>query len=100
VVWPHGEYELQKFLHFLKSIHQNIKFTMDTEKNSSLPFLDVVVNRRPEGSMGHAVYRKPTDTHHCLHAISDQHPTQKGPPSTLINQARVICNVYKNKWNV
>jgi hypothetical protein len=62
VVWPHGEDELQKFLFFLNSIHQNIKFTMDIDKNSSLPFLDVLVNRQPDGSLGHTVYGKPTHT--------------------------------------
>jgi len=35
-LWEHiqicGEHELKKFLTFFKSIHQNIKFTMDIEK--------------------------------------------------------------------
>jgi hypothetical protein len=55
VVWPHGEEELREFLDQLNSIHHNIKFTMKVEKNRSLPFLDVLVSRRPDGSLGHTV---------------------------------------------
>jgi hypothetical protein len=57
VMWPLGEDELQKFLYFLNSIHQNIKFAMDTEKNSSLPILDMLVNRWPDGTVGHMAYK-------------------------------------------
>jgi hypothetical protein len=93
VVLPHGEVELQKFLLFLNSIHQNIIFTMDIEKNSSLPFLDVLVNRQYDGSLGHTVYRKPTHTDLYFHAISEHHPAQKRAIlSALINQARTICD--------
>jgi hypothetical protein len=67
VVWPHGKDELQTFLKHLNSIHQNIAFTMEVEKQGTLPFLDVLV-KRPDGSLGHSVYRKPTHTYLYLHA--------------------------------
>jgi hypothetical protein len=70
VVWPHGEEELHEFLDHLNNIQPNIKFTMEVEKSLSLPFLDVLASRRPDGSLGHTVYRKPTHT---------GYPT-KGPP--------------------
>jgi hypothetical protein len=53
VALPHGKEELQEFLKYLNNIHSNIKFTMETEQNWSLPFLDVLVSNRPDGSLGH-----------------------------------------------
>jgi hypothetical protein len=50
--------ELQGFLHHLSSIHANIKFTMEAEQNKMLSFLDVLVSRRPDSLLGHAVYWK------------------------------------------
>jgi hypothetical protein len=76
VVWPHGRNKLHGFLH-LNNIHPNIKFTMEVEQNGSLPFLDVLVSRRPDGSLGHSVYRKSTHTDLYLHAKSEHHPAQK-----------------------
>jgi hypothetical protein len=38
----------------------NIKFTMEMEKNGSLPFLDVLITKKPGGSLGHTVYRIPS----------------------------------------
>jgi hypothetical protein len=60
VVWPHGEEELRKVLDHLNSIHHNIKFTMEVEKNQSLPFLDVLVSRRPDGSLEHSLQKNYT----------------------------------------
>jgi hypothetical protein len=40
VVWTHGKEELHGFLQHLNTIHSNIKFTMEVEKNNTLPFLD------------------------------------------------------------
>jgi hypothetical protein len=48
-VWPHGKDELQELLKHLNSIHPNITFTMKVEQNKVLPFLDVLVSRRPDG---------------------------------------------------
>jgi hypothetical protein len=77
VVWPHGRDELQRFLKHLNSIHQNIAFTMEVEQQGTLPFLDVLVKRGPNGSLGHSVYRKPMHTDLYLHAKSEHHPAQK-----------------------
>ena len=62
------------FLDHLKNLHPNIKFTMDQEEGTSIPFLDVKVSRQPHGSLGHAVYRKPTHTDRYLHSASFHHP--------------------------
>jgi hypothetical protein len=71
------EDELQRFLEHPNSIHRNIVFTMEVEQEGTLPFLDVLVKRRPDGSLGHSVYRKPTHTDLYLHAKSEHRPAQK-----------------------
>jgi hypothetical protein len=88
VVWRHGKEELHDFLNHLNNIHPNIKFTMEVEQSQLLPFLDVLVSRRPDGSLGHRVYRKPMHTDLYLHAKSAHHPAQKkGVLTSLIQHA-------------
>ncbi|XP_076658288.1 uncharacterized protein LOC143362208 [Halictus rubicundus] len=75
VVWSHGRHTLDDFLHFINSLHPNIQFTMEIEnEDKSLPFLDVLVTRKIDGSLGHRVYRKPTHTNRYMHASSHHHP--------------------------
>jgi hypothetical protein len=93
VIWQHGPDKLKDFLHNLNGIHQSIQFTMEAESEGHLPFLDLDIYRRPSGSLGHKVYRKPTHTNLYLIAISHHHPSNKQAVlSTLIHIARVLCN--------
>ncbi|CAL8107370.1 unnamed protein product [Orchesella dallaii] len=59
----------------LNNIHPKIKFTMEVENtnNHSLPFLDILVTRKEDGSFGHQIYRKPTHSDKYLHFTS-AHP--------------------------
>jgi hypothetical protein len=41
VIWPHGPDNLKDFLKHLNFIHQSIQFTIETETEGDLPFLDV-----------------------------------------------------------
>jgi hypothetical protein len=92
-VWTHGREELQVFFQHLNSIHSNIKFSMELEQNNTFPFLDVLVSRRPDGSLGYMVYRKPTHTDLYLHAESEHHPSQKQAVlKTLIHGTRNLCD--------
>ncbi|XP_018568545.1 uncharacterized protein LOC108908869 [Anoplophora glabripennis] len=43
------------------------------EKNSALSFLDVLVERKPDGTLRHRVYRKTTHTDRYLNAESHHH---------------------------
>jgi hypothetical protein len=52
----------------LNSIHENIRFTMQIEKDSLLPFQDVLVSKKPNGTVSHTTYRKPTHSDLYLHA--------------------------------
>ncbi|XP_076660227.1 uncharacterized protein LOC143363547, partial [Halictus rubicundus] len=89
VVWSHGRDTLDNFLQYINSLHPNIQFTMEIENTDrSLPFLDVLITRKPDGSLGQQVYRKPTHTNRYLHASSHHHPAQKNSViSSLINRA-------------
>ncbi|KAJ4441105.1 hypothetical protein ANN_10955 [Periplaneta americana] len=92
VIWPHGERSLMDFLSQLNSFHTQVQFTMETEKDGRLPFLDVMVQRRTDGTLGHDVYRKPTHTDRYLHKTSNHHPGQKrAMMKTLINRARRVA---------
>ena len=66
VAWSHELEELDAFLSHLNSRHPNIQFTMENEKDGALPFLDVLVTRKPNGKLGHRVHRKPTHTDRYL----------------------------------
>ena len=53
----------------------SIKFTYEKESNNSIPFLDTLIVRRPDGTVKLLVYRKATSTdqylnlssHHSIH---------------------------------
>jgi hypothetical protein len=60
VIWPHGTDKLERFLNHLNGLHRNTQFTIQTEGDSHPPFLDIDIDRRLDGSLGHKVYRKPT----------------------------------------
>jgi hypothetical protein len=93
VIWPHSPDKLQSFLQHLNIIHHSIQFTMETEIDGHLPFLDIDIYRRPDGSLGHKVFRKPTHTNLYLHATSHHHPSNKQSVlSTLVHRARAICD--------
>ena len=49
-----------KFLEFLNNQHVNIKFTLETEHNKSIPFLDIKTFRDHNNKMHTSIYRKPT----------------------------------------
>ncbi|XP_041984078.1 uncharacterized protein LOC121736760, partial [Aricia agestis] len=80
------------FLEHLNSLNSKIQFTMELEKDNSLAFLDVLVIRNPDGTLGHTVYRKPTHTNR-LNGDSHHHPAQLSTVGkSLIQRARGICD--------
>ncbi|XP_071453563.1 uncharacterized protein [Hetaerina americana] len=70
-----------------------ITFTKELEKDGRLPFLDVLVTRKLDGTLGHSVYRKPKHTDRYLHATSNHHPQQKaGVIKTLFSRAERVSD--------
>lgn len=56
---------LQTTVDNLNGLHGNIKFTVETEKEGRLPFLDILLIRR-QGNLELEIYRKPTDTYRVI----------------------------------
>jgi hypothetical protein len=94
VVWPHGMNKGMEFSELLSVIY-NTDFTMETEKNGHLPFLDTDILRKSNGSLGHmsTVYHKPTQTNLYLNSTSYHHPSNKHAVlNTLLHRVRSICD--------
>ena len=73
LLWTHGEEELHKFLKYINSLHNTIKFTMEFSRNE-ICFLDTLVKVDPlDNKLYTTLYTKPTDTHSYLH-FSSCHP--------------------------
>ncbi|XP_038066508.1 uncharacterized protein LOC119736566 [Patiria miniata] len=93
IIWPHGPDKLDGFLRHLNQQHPSIQFTMETETSDSLPFLDVLISKRADGSLGHSVYRKPTHTDRYLNARSFHPPSVKTSVNrTLLRRAHIISD--------
>jgi hypothetical protein len=56
VIWPHGQEKLTEFLNHLSGLHNKIQFTMEKEEGH-LPFPDIDIYRRMDGSLAHKVYQ-------------------------------------------
>lgn len=65
-----GMYEDQKWLDIVNQQYQSINFTIEKEKNGSLPFLDLNITRLPNGKVDLAIYRKPTNVPRYIPAES------------------------------
>jgi hypothetical protein len=97
VIWPHGSGKLAEFLDHLNGVYENIKFTMDTERDGHRQFLDIdiyiYIYTKLNGSLGHRVYSKPTHTNLYIHSKSCYNPSYKQAVlSTLVHRARAPCD--------
>ena len=54
--------EVESVQEALNSFHEAIQFTFEEEKDGRIAFLDVMVNRKTNGSFDTSVYRKKTDS--------------------------------------
>ena len=57
----HTKLQAENFFLYINNIHQNIKFTMETESQNKLAFLDILITRR-SNKFHTSIYRKPTFT--------------------------------------
>ena len=64
---------VDSFLQHLNSQQPTIRFTMKTENDNKIAFLDASVSREPDGRLTTSVYRKPTHTDQYL-AYDSHHP--------------------------
>ena len=61
---------LHDFFQHINSLHPKTKFTMETEQNSQLPFLDTLIQRNSDNTISVRVYRKPRHTDQYLEFTS------------------------------
>jgi len=62
-------------------------------EDGHLPFLDIYSYRKPDGSLGHKVYRKPTHTNLYPHQNFHHHPAnQQSVLASLIHKAKSLCD--------
>ena len=90
-LWPNDE-NFDVFLDNLNRLSPSIKFTVEWEQESQLPFLDVEVTRFNSGFI-FGIYRKPTHSHQYLHYFSWQpdHVKRSGLFSLFLRAHR-ICD--------
>ncbi|XP_041461178.1 uncharacterized protein LOC121412434 [Lytechinus variegatus] len=93
VIWPHSTPDLHQFLNHLNNQHPSIKFTMETQRDNSIPFLDVLITKTPSGFPSHQVYRKPTHTDGYLNFRSHHHPSiHQSVADTLVRRAHQLSD--------
>ena len=87
----------ETLLNHLNTQSNHIKFTMETESENQLPFLDVLVTRTTDG-LQTSVYRKPTHTDQYVHFKSN-HPTsvKVGIINTLARRAIEISSTPESR---
>jgi hypothetical protein len=74
-------------------ILEKTKFTMELEENNNIPFLDVLMTRKQDGTLGYKIFRKKTHTNKYLHGNSHHHPSQNmGVLNTMTIRAARISN--------
>ena len=67
-IWPVNR-NTEEFLLRLNTQVPTIKFTLETERNNCLPFLDVLIHRE-NNQLQYSVYRKPTNNLSYVHSYS------------------------------
>ncbi|XP_055633647.1 uncharacterized protein LOC129773989 [Toxorhynchites rutilus septentrionalis] len=68
---------LKQTLELLNSRHRTIKFTVEKEKDGTLPFLDLYITRKEDNRLKFGIYRKPTSTDRYITSDSNHFGAQK-----------------------
>ena len=90
---------VEKFRNYLNKQHENIKFTLEIEKNGSLSFLDVKISRE-NNKFVTSVYRKPTFTGVFTNFesfIPDIY--KRGLIETLLHRSFRLCENFRQYEN-
>ena len=86
--------EKERFLEHLNSIDPNIQFTSEEcREDGSMPFLDILLTPREDGSLNTTVYREPTHTDLYLqwgsnHTVSSKYSVV----GALHHRTKTICS--------
>ena len=84
--------DISPVLELFNNAHPAIRFTSELENNGVLNFLDVLLSKRPDGSLQRSVFRKSTWTGQYTHFLSFVPLRQKrNLVKTLTHRAKRIC---------
>ena len=84
---------LHNFFQHINSVHPKSKFTMETEENSQLTFLDRPIQRNRDNTFSVRVYRKPTHTDQYLKFTSHHLArAKKSVITSLFDRAKNIIS--------
>jgi hypothetical protein len=72
VIFNGNSRQIQLLNNHLNSISPSLQFTLETEQDRSINFLDLTIIKN-NNSLSFRIYRKPTTTDHTIHATSN-HP--------------------------
>ena len=88
--------KLEETHHTLNNVFAGIEFTREEEENGKLPFLDVLVQRLPNGQLETTVYRKQKHTDQILN-FGSNHPLahKRSCIKTLFRRARTHCSTIQ-----
>ena len=88
------ESQARRFLQYLNSQHSNMSFTMETEENRHIAFLDCLITR-DEKKLNTSVYRKSTFTGLGLSFYSFcQFSFKINSIKTLLFRAKKVCSTF------
>ena len=78
---------VQDLLQHLNGIEESINFIVEVENEGCIPFLDVVISRKPDGSISTSVYMKATHTDKYLD-FDSHHP---------LSHKRSVVNTFQSR---
>ena len=80
-------------LNYINSINPSIQFTLELERNQTLPYLDIEIVRLKDGILKFKIYRKPSHTGRLLNFNSSSHIAHKRSTiRSLVSRAFKICS--------
>ena len=80
----------EAFIQCLNEVHPRVQFTQEDEKDGTIPFLDVHLQRETNGKLTTSVYRKPSNTNITIKPNSCQHPN-----TTIATFKSELCRAYR-----
>ena len=92
--------ESNNILNSINTVNQSIQFTIEEEQHSTLPFLDILINRETDGKFIFSIYRKPSHTDQYLHYDS-YHPTiYKNSVAKALFDRTKLCSDECKPWEI
>ena len=88
------ESQKEQFFQHINQVDTSIKYTMEKAgPDGSIPFLDLLITPKADGTLTTKVYRKPTHTDQYFQWDSNHNlASQYSVINTLIHRARTLCS--------